>query len=71
MNQDNLKEFLSKLDSSGKQKLSQLMMDMIKNRSKELDELPLCHKIYHPFLGGIFKDTCPECGWKKNDKVDR
>lgn len=30
---------------------------------------PLCHTLYHPHLGnGVYKDTCPECGYKKENK---
>lgn len=29
---------------------------------------PLCHRLYHDKLGnGVFGDTCPECGFKKED----
>ena len=32
---------------------------------------PLCHKLYHDKLGkNGFKDTCPECGYRKEDDGD-
>jgi ribosomal protein L37AE/L43A len=33
---------------------------------KHKEPQPLCHALYHDKLGdGVHKDTCPECGYKK------
>ncbi len=46
-------------------------MDAIRKLELRKEPQPLCHTLYHPHLGdGMHKDTCPECGFKKEDKDD-
>ena len=46
-----------------------MALEIYKNKriaAAERFNTPLCHSFYHPYLGnGVFKDTCPDCGYKK------
>jgi hypothetical protein len=45
-------------------RLHQLMRERKAAGKKEREATPVCHLVFHPFLGKPFwKDTCPQCGW--------
>jgi hypothetical protein len=60
------------MDDEARRKLGETMgMQLMQRRNEARAEhlkrmgQPLCHRIYHPFLGAsVFKSTCPECGWE-------
>lgn len=58
-------------DHDAKKRLGAAFSNAIRAARMERATQPLCHRIYHPFLGnGVFKDTCPECGFNPRNKED-
>ena len=63
------KKILSALATEeGRIKLGRALVADLRARVGAERRKPLCHSLYHSFLGnGVYKDTCPECGWKAAD----